>query len=63
MFALDLERVAVDLGRYDYVAINDLRLSLETIRKQTDSFAHWQRRKRTGWLAYEERTPPVAFLV
>jgi transposase len=62
-FALDLESVAVDLDRYDDVAINGLRLSLEAIRKEADSFACWQRRRRTGRPAYEERTLLVAFLV
>jgi transposase len=62
-FALELESVAVDLDRYDDVAINSLRLSLEAIRQQTDSFAYWQHGKRTGRPAYEERTLLVAFLV
>lgn len=62
-FALDLESVTVDLDRYDDVAINGLRLSLEAIRKRTDSFAYWQRRCRTGRPPYEERTLLVAFLV
>ena len=62
-YALELERVAVDLDRYDDVAVNGLRLSLEAIRKRTDSFAYWQRRCRTGRPAYEERTLLVAFLV
>ena len=62
-FALDLERVTVDLDRYDDVAINGLRLSLEAIRKRTNEFAYWQRRKRTGRPPYEERTLLVAFLV
>ena len=43
-YALELERVAVDLDRYDDVAVNGLRLSLEAIRKKTDEFAYWQRR-------------------
>ena len=62
-FALDLERVTVDLDRYDDVAINGLRLSLEAIRKRTNDFAYWQRSKRTGRPAYEERALLVAFLV
>ena len=62
-FALDLDGVTVDLDRYDDVAINGLRLSLEAIRKRTNEFAYWQRRCRTGRPAYEERTLLVAFLV
>jgi len=62
-FALDLDRVTVDLDRYDDVAVNGLRLSLEAIRKRTNEFAFWQRRFRTGRPAYEERTLLVAFLV
>ncbi len=58
-----VERVAVDFDRYDDVAINSLRLSLEAIRQQTDSFACWQHRGRLGRPAYEERTLLVAFLV
>jgi hypothetical protein len=34
---LELERVAVGPDRYDDVAVNGLRLSLEAIRKRTDS--------------------------
>lgn len=45
-FALDLERVTVDLDRYDKIADNGLRLSLEAIRMRTDSFVYWQRRVR-----------------
>ena len=62
-FALELERVAVDLDRYDDVAVNSLRLSLEAIRKRTDDFAYWQRQRRMGRPAYEERTLLVSFLV
>ena len=62
-YALEIERVAVDLDRYDDVAVNSLRLSLEAIRKQADSFSFWQRRCRLGRPAYEERTLLVAFLV
>jgi len=62
-YALELERVAVDLDRYDDVAVNGLRLSLEAIRKRTNEFAYWQHRCRTGRPAYEERTLLVAFLV
>lgn len=62
-YALDLERVAVDFDRYDDVAINGLRLSLEAIRKQVDSFSFWQRQERLGRPSYEERTLLVAFLV
>jgi transposase len=62
-YALELERVAVDLDRYDDVAVNGLRLSLEAIRKKTDEFAYWQRRGRMGRPAYEERTLLVSFLV
>ena len=62
-YALDLERVAVDFDRYDDLAVNGLRLSLEAIRQQADSFAFWQRRERMGRPAYEERTLLVAFLV
>ena len=62
-YALDLERVAVDFDRYDDVAVNSLRLSLEAIRQQTDSFAYWQHRGRLGRPSYEERTLLVAFLV
>lgn len=62
-YALDVERVMVDLDRYDDVAVNSLRLSLEAIRKQVDSFAFWQRRGRLGRPAYEERTLLAAFLV
>ncbi len=62
-FALDLDAVTVDLDRYDDIAVNSLRLSLEAIRKRTDEFAYWQRRRSTGRPAYEERTPLVAFLV
>lgn len=62
-YALELERVAVDLDRYDDVAVNGLILSLEAIRKRTNEFAYWQRRCRTGRPAYEERTLLVAFLV
>jgi hypothetical protein len=62
-FALELERVAVDLDRYDDVAVNGLRLSLEAIRKRTDSFSYWQRRARTGRPPYEERALLVSFLV
>jgi hypothetical protein len=62
-YALELERVTVDLDRYDDVAVNSPRLSLESIRKQTKSFAYWQRRRRTGRPAYEERALLVAFLV
>jgi len=39
-FALDFERVTVDLDRYDDTAINGLRLSLEAIRKRTDDFTY-----------------------
>jgi transposase len=62
-YALEVERVAVDFDRYDDLAINSLRLSLEAIRKQVDSFSFWQRRCRLGRPAYEERTLLVAFLV
>ncbi len=40
-FTLELERVAVDLDRYDDVAVNRLRPSLEAIRMRTDDFAYW----------------------
>ena len=62
-YALDLELVTVDFDRYDDIAINSLRLSLEAIRKQADSFSFWQRRCLTGRPAYGERTLLVAFLV
>ena len=35
-YALDIERVAVDFDRYDDLAVNGLRLSLEAIRQQAD---------------------------
>jgi len=62
-YVLELERVAVDLDRYDDVTVNSLRLSLEAIRKQVDTFSFWQRCCRIGRPAYEERTLLVAFLV
>ena len=62
-YAFELERVAVDFDRYDDLAITSLRLSLEAIRKQADSFSYWQRRCQMGRPAYEERTLLVAFLV
>ena len=62
-YALDVERVTVDFDRYDDVAINGLRLSLEAIRQQADEFAFWQRRERMGRPAYEERALLVTFLV
>jgi transposase len=62
-FALELERVAVDLDRYDDVAVNGLRLSLEAIRKKTNEFAYWQRRRCRGRPAYEERALLVSFLI
>lgn len=46
--ALDLERVTVEIERYDDVAVNGPRLSLEAIRKRTNEFTYWQRSKRTG---------------
>lgn len=60
-FELDL--VAVDFDRYDDMAINSLRLSLEAIRKQADTFSFWQRRGRTGRPPTEERTLLIAFLL
>ena len=62
-YALDVERVAVEVDRHDDRAINGLRLSLEAIRKQADSFSYWQRRERLGRPAYEERTLLVSFLI
>jgi transposase len=62
-YALEVERMAVDFDRYDDLAVNGLRLSLEAIRQQADGFAFWQRRERLGRPAYEERTLLVAFLV
>ncbi len=62
-FALELERMAVDLDRYDDVAVNGPRLSLEAIRKKTKEFAYWQSRRCMGRPAYEERALLVAFLV
>ncbi len=47
-FALELERVAVNLNRYEDVAMNGLRLSLEAIRKKTNKLADWQHRGRLG---------------
>ena len=40
-YALEIERVAVEVDRYDDIAINSLRLSLEAIRQQAGSFAFW----------------------
>ena len=40
-YALDIERVAVDFDRYDDVAVNGLRLSLEAIESK-------RTRSRTG---------------
>ena len=62
-YALDVERVSIDLDRYDDVAVNSLRLSLEAIRKRTTEFAFWQRTSKLGRPAYEERALLVAFLV
>ncbi|KQM12084.1 hypothetical protein AOA80_04555 [Methanomassiliicoccales archaeon RumEn M1] len=62
-YALDIERVTVDPDRYDNLAINSLRLSLEAIRTQVDSFACWQRRCRLGRPSTNERTLHVSFLV
>jgi len=36
--ALDIERLSIELNRLDDVSINDLRLFLEAIRKQINSF-------------------------
>ena len=62
-YALDLDQASIDLNRYDDVAVNSLRLSLEAIRKRTNEFAFWQRTNKLGRPAYEERTLLVAFLV
>ncbi len=62
-YIIDVDDIAVDLDRYDDVAVNSLRLSLEAIRKQVDGLSFWQHRPRTGRPAYEERTLLVAFLV
>ena len=58
-----IDDMAVDLDRYDDVAVNSLRLSLEAIRKQVDGFSFWQHHRSTGRPAYEERTFLVPFLV
>jgi len=55
--------VAVDFDRYDDVAVNSLRLTLEMFRKQVDSFACWQYRCQTGRPACEGRILLVGFLV
>ena len=57
-----LDTYALDVDRYDDVAVNSLRLSLEAIRKQADSFASWQRTNKRSRPA-NERTILVAFLV
>ena len=62
-YALDVERAAVDLDRYDDVAVHGFLMSLEAIRKRVDSFSFWQRRERTGRPPCEERTLLVAFLL
>lgn len=62
-FALDLDDVTIDLDRYDDVAVNSLRLSLEAVRKRTNAFAFWQRTNKLGRPAYEGHVLLVAFLL